>query len=262
MRSKTTQAKGFTIIELLVVITLITILMSILLPGVSKLRNIALGVKCQGNVRSLMGGFLAFAADHDNHLPGADRGVQGGPAQVPYQTDWLMNPQSYQYCPQTGTVYPYINSAKTYLCPAMDTDQNSGGNGNDEYASNGKFDYGFFTIFNGAQIQMIPQKSQMILLSGTTGGWVPTPIICQEDGYQVNGYDQEGNHSNVDQMSHIHNGGSYYASIDGSVNWINEPDVEGYWGDGCWQWQCMGPKSKAMVNLGNAYSYWNSWKDF
>jgi prepilin-type N-terminal cleavage/methylation domain-containing protein len=260
MFSKNGRRSGFTLIELLVVLSIIIVLISMILPAVGRVRNMSMSIKCQANVHTLMTAFFQFAADHDSCLPGADRGVGGGLAEQPWQQDWLSGTSGVS--PQGGTIWPYVSNASVFLCPAMDVERGSS-NGYDAYASNGRFDYGFFTIFNGAPIRSIPRTSQMTLLNGGTGTY-PTPIICQEEGYQMNGYNVEGNHSNVDQMSHIHNGGSYYSGIDGSINFVVEPDAANVYSaysgvNGCWQWTTIGPHSHATVNLGTGYTWFGYW---
>jgi len=66
---------GFTLIELLIVMAIISILMSILLPSLSKSRDQAKSAVCRSNMRQI--GFAAnfYAEDHDSRVP---RGT-GGP---------------------------------------------------------------------------------------------------------------------------------------------------------------------------------------
>ena len=65
MRRKT----GFTLIELLVVIGIIALLISILLPSLSRARTSAKNVKCLSNLRQIGAGFHLYASDHESRLP-------------------------------------------------------------------------------------------------------------------------------------------------------------------------------------------------
>ncbi|HET6249284.1 MAG TPA: type II secretion system protein [Tepidisphaeraceae bacterium] len=258
MRCVVRRARGFTVIELMVTMTIIVVLMSMLIPAVGKVRGMSMATQCQSNIHQLMTAFLAFSVDHDNCLPGCIN--NDGPGYQTYQYDWLSQ-SGIAGAPQTGTIWPYINTYQVYRCPAMDTDLGSSADRTD-FASNGHFDYGFFAIFAGSNLATVPKQSTLYDLSGKAIGRYPTPLICQEDGYQINGGNQEGDHCNVDQMTHIHNGGCFYATLDGSIAFVVEPDVQNSYANGCWQWSATGPSSHNQVFLGTGYSSWDQWKNY
>jgi prepilin-type N-terminal cleavage/methylation domain-containing protein len=62
--------KGFTLVELLVVISIIALLASFLLPGLSRAREYAYLTTCKNNLRQTAIGFLIYAADNNGELPG------------------------------------------------------------------------------------------------------------------------------------------------------------------------------------------------
>ena len=64
---------GFTLVELLVVISIIALLLAILLPSLSRAREIAKRVVCASNLRQLGFGFILYTEDY-GHYP-ASQGV-------------------------------------------------------------------------------------------------------------------------------------------------------------------------------------------
>jgi prepilin-type N-terminal cleavage/methylation domain-containing protein len=56
---------GFTLVELLVVIGIVTVLVSVLLPAIATARHKAKGVQCQANLRTLHQAFTAYCQDNN-----------------------------------------------------------------------------------------------------------------------------------------------------------------------------------------------------
>jgi prepilin-type N-terminal cleavage/methylation domain-containing protein/prepilin-type processing-associated H-X9-DG protein len=67
--SSSPRSKGFTLVELLVVIGIIALLVSILLPTLGRAREKANQVKCQAQIRQILQGMILHSNDHHGYMP-------------------------------------------------------------------------------------------------------------------------------------------------------------------------------------------------
>jgi prepilin-type processing-associated H-X9-DG protein len=74
------RVSAFTVIELLVVVSIIAVLMALLLPSISNARAVALSSVCSGNLRQVYLGFSSYASENNDHFPAL--GGAGGAARV------------------------------------------------------------------------------------------------------------------------------------------------------------------------------------
>lgn len=82
------RRRAFTLIELLVVIGVIAVLVSILLPVLSRAREAANQVKCMSNLRQLAAAFVAYSNNNRGSFPGDAIGNWGINV-LPRSTDWI-----------------------------------------------------------------------------------------------------------------------------------------------------------------------------
>jgi prepilin-type N-terminal cleavage/methylation domain-containing protein/prepilin-type processing-associated H-X9-DG protein len=115
------ETRGFTLIELFVVIAIIAILAAILFPVFAKAREKARQITCVSNQKQLGLGFMQYFQDYDDHAPFF--------RVVPNQSDWwtaaMMNWKDliYPYIKNGGMPYnngqPYAthSSGGVFACP-------------------------------------------------------------------------------------------------------------------------------------------------
>ena len=129
------RSHGFTLIELLVVIAIIALLMGILMPALNKVKEIARGVACMSNQRTMGLAYVMYADENDSRICGgmARYGLING---IP---PWVMPPLDYQAnggfieMPsgdvtleqrynglREGALFPYIKDVGAYHCPGDD----------------------------------------------------------------------------------------------------------------------------------------------
>lgn len=112
--------KGFTLVELLVVLAIIAVLMSILLPALTKARAMSQTVKCMGNLRSIGTAFLTYGTDNDGYVvPGWIVGSGGGSGVENYAT--MLVGLKYLPAPDQGSMNADDNTKpidSVFRCPS------------------------------------------------------------------------------------------------------------------------------------------------
>jgi prepilin-type N-terminal cleavage/methylation domain-containing protein len=112
MSGASLRRRGFTLVELLVVIGIIALLVSILLPALNKAREDAKRVRCLSNQRQLVMAWQMYAADNKGHFSSSN--TPAFPS-TPWWY-WVAAGNTLD-CLYNGKLWPYLKNYEVYKCP-------------------------------------------------------------------------------------------------------------------------------------------------
>jgi prepilin-type N-terminal cleavage/methylation domain-containing protein/prepilin-type processing-associated H-X9-DG protein len=112
LRSYRADRRGFTLVELLVVIGIIAVLVSILLPALARARLMAQQTKCLSNMRQVGAALQMYLGENKNVTPSQWTDASG--TGVPDFTDGNATSSMPSFL---GLLMPYIPDTRVLVCP-------------------------------------------------------------------------------------------------------------------------------------------------
>lgn len=213
------RKRGFSLVELLVVLAVLAIILAILIPLISKGMARAERISCLNNIRSFTVAAIAYAAEHDGKLVHSYPGDRAD--------SWV----GYGNTPESlerGALWAYTGSYEMFRCPSVPKELPQIRSQNRHYSPNNYLNGDGWYPSVVRTIFAVPKPSQTIYFleepdprGANLGSWVMS----------MNGITW------VDPIGYWHDDGSNFSFVDGHAEY--------------WKWE--DPRTKIPGQTGSFY---------
>jgi prepilin-type N-terminal cleavage/methylation domain-containing protein/prepilin-type processing-associated H-X9-DG protein len=229
MKHASHSNNAFTLIELLVVVAIIAILAAMLLPALSKSKEIATGARCASNQKQLVYAWTMYSDDNDGRLVGGPGLPAGGFWPGPQPSGRGGNEMERLLADveegiRQGPLFPYSPSTAAYHCPGDLRTRRGSARRGWAYDS-----YSLACGMNGENWGGAQPAAKFSQITNPAGRFV---FVEEADsrGYNVGGWALNPiNHTWVDPIAIWHNGKSTLSFADGHVEihkWLMDSTIK------------------------------------
>ena len=239
--------RGFTLIEVLVVIAVIAGLISLLLPALKGARETGRTVKCLANTNQIVRAAISYAVDYKDQIwpvadrPGGPRSARVFPPINPEDPDarnvaqWAQLYRDSQYRP--GFLYQYVENAHFITeCPTNKRRTTSNKERVNMWAGTSGVDFDYTMLDEmegirlGAEVAVAWTRYNAFLSRVLSTSEVPTltrmpgvPLFFEENTRLYNEEFRDAMFGNDDQITTRHGRGSHVGYLDGSASMFQPP---------------------------------------
>jgi type II secretion system protein G len=201
------KKKGFTILELLIVVIIIGMLAGLILPVLSQAREKARRTTCINNLKQFSAAYEMYAEDYFEKFPADKEGL--------YNADGIN---------RTTSIYPnYISSPKVFWCPSSISRNLPPPNGEiEEYHSTPPSDNNWEEWRN----DWYASYAFVFGLSTSNKSTRPVPVASDRGIYNTKDLSDYPNLNGCNPLTGNHASGMNVLYIDGSVNWVKLQDID------------------------------------